>query len=270
MFGLKLQPRIKDVLILAPIPLIMLIVHPMTAWLLFVTIGFVGLHECRRIATQTRERFYTWQTRLALGLNILAAIISIYNINFALLMVVVNSVVIFKIERSHNRDILAMGQALLGMLVVLAYALRSGQIFHGEPKHGLVILGLALVISVFSDSAAYFVGKMLGRTKFAPVISPNKTWEGAIGGWIFAIIAAVIYCHFLVPEISSIHIIFQVILFWLLAFAGQMGDLGESMFKRKFNVKDSGETLRSHGGILDRFDSIGPILILLTLAIWAL
>ena len=127
MLGLKLQPRIKDVLILAPIPIFMLIAHPISAWIIFTVIGFIGLHEARRIITQTRERFYTWQTRLALGLNILASLVAIYNYYLAFAVLVITFIIIFKIERPHNRLILASVQLLLGMLVVTAYALRSGQ-----------------------------------------------------------------------------------------------------------------------------------------------
>ncbi len=111
----------------------------------------------------------------------------------------------------------------------------------------------------------YFVGKAIGSHKFAPTISPNKTWEGAIGGWVFAILAAWIYCSFFLPNIHAWPFVLQIVFFWALAFAGQMGDLGESAIKRKYGVKDAGTIFPGHGGVMDRFDSFSAVIAVMSL-----
>ncbi len=103
------------------------------------------------------------------------------------------------------------------------------------------------------DSAAYFIGKATGRHKLFERISPKKTIEGAIAGFIFAIASFVILGKIFLPEISIIHFIAGGVIVGIL---GQYGDLAESMLKRDVGVKDSSNLLPGHGGALDRFDSI--------------
>ncbi len=114
-----------------------------------------------------------------------------------------------------------------------------------------------LMIGVFviiwtNDTGAYLIGSMIGKNKLAEKISPNKTWEGAIGGAVFAILFAILYFHFtnLFTPVETVFISLATVI------AGTMGDLTESLIKRNFNVKDSGNMLPGHGGLLDRFDSL--------------
>jgi len=102
------------------------------------------------------------------------------------------------------------------------------------------------------DTAAYFVGKPLGRTKFAPTVSPNKSVEGFLAGLIFGTLAAYVFSLFAFKDIPVMRIILAGFLISLL---GQFADLLESMFKRRMGVKDSSALIPGHGGILDRFDS---------------
>ena len=107
-----------------------------------------------------------------------------------------------------------------------------------------------------SDSAAYFVGMAIGKHKLAPKISPKKSIEGAVAGLIAPVIVmfmAKYYMFFQDSNIATIHII---IIGLIAGVFGQIGDLGESLFKREFEIKDSGKILLGHGGILDRFDSM--------------
>jgi phosphatidate cytidylyltransferase len=110
-----------------------------------------------------------------------------------------------------------------------------------------------------TDSFAYFTGIFLGRHRLAPHISPKKTVEGAVGGLFGGIGGAVLIGEiFLDFSLSDL-----VILGLLLSAIGQLGDLIESLLKRNYGVKDSGNFLPGHGGLLDRFDSVllsGPFL----------
>ena len=114
---------------------------------------------------------------------------------------------------------------------------------------------LALFTTFASDTAAFFVGRALGSHKLAPRISPGKTWEGAIGGVLSAIIVSL---FFMLPTPLTLHLNWGQAAFLglLVSIFGQLGDLLESLFKRKMGAKDSGRLLPGHGGVLDRMDSI--------------
>ncbi|AWZ37902.1 phosphatidate cytidylyltransferase [Ligilactobacillus murinus] len=113
----------------------------------------------------------------------------------------------------------------------------------------------ALLIVWITDSGAYLIGRKIGKNKLAPHISPNKTWEGSIGGSLSAVVIVGAYLYFVQ---AAFPYSFSTMLLWTLVFSvgGQLGDLIESAFKRHYGVKDSGKILPGHGGILDRFDSL--------------
>jgi phosphatidate cytidylyltransferase len=114
------------------------------------------------------------------------------------------------------------------------------------------VLPLAVILMIWcNDTMAYLVGSFIGKTKFSD-ISPNKTWEGVIGGILLTIIAAGVYAYFS----GSYTIAGWLILALLVTVAGTLGDLLESKLKRMANVKDTGTLMPGHGGALDRFDSL--------------
>lgn len=110
-----------------------------------------------------------------------------------------------------------------------------------------------------SDTGAYMVGHRFGRHKLAPLISPGKTVEGLIGGWIFALIAALVVQRIFWPEYP---LTLLMIIGTLIATVGPLGDLSESLIKRGVDAKDSGRLIPGHGGFLDRVDALlfnGPV-----------
>lgn len=129
-----------------------------------------------------------------------------------------------------------------------------------EATDGLLYIVFALVVVWSTDSGAYFVGRKLGKHKLWPEISPKKTIEGFVGGIVIAVIAAVIF-----EWISGLEVKWTVLLIVtvIASVIGQLGDLVESAIKRHYGVKDSGNILPGHGGILDRFDSLLFVLPLL-------
>ncbi len=115
-------------------------------------------------------------------------------------------------------------------------------------------LTLFMMITVWvSDTGAYFSGRFFGRHKLNPEVSPKKTWEGAVGGTLLAVGAAVLMQHLFLPTCFSVPV--AVGLGLLVAIVGQVSDLAESVLKRSAGVKDSSNLLPGHGGFLDRFDS---------------
>ena len=120
-------------------------------------------------------------------------------------------------------------------------------------ENGLTFVVYALFIIWATDSGAYFIGRSMGKKKLWPEISPNKTVEGFFGGIICALIVAVLFSLFTNIGISVLVLVLATA---ILSVFGQVGDLVESALKRHYNVKDSGDILPGHGGILDRFDRL--------------
>lgn len=129
--------------------------------------------------------------------------------------------------------------------------------------YGLGWFLTALLVTWLSDTAAYLVGKSVGRTKLIPRVSPNKTVEGAIGGLVAAGVTAAL-C--IVGFGLGVHPLTAVLFGIVLGVIGMLGDLGESMIKRRAGVKDSGNLIPGHGGMLDRIDA----LIFVLVVTWAL
>lgn len=144
------------------------------------------------------------------------------------------------------------GTIYIGFLFPFLYTIR-GEAHFMEPSPGRWWLFLLLGSVWLCDSAAQLFGSRLGRHKLAPVVSPNKTVEGFIGGIIGALLAALIFHLFWIKEAAFIHLLAISI---LVAFFGQIGDLVESLWKRSINIKDSSNIIPGHGGVLDRFDSL--------------
>ncbi|MHD0397882.1 phosphatidate cytidylyltransferase [Staphylococcus simulans] len=147
-------------------------------------------------------------------------------------------------------------------LMSVAYVGIGFMYLYETREAGLAFILYAFLVVWTTDTGAYLVGRSIGKHKLWPVISPNKTIEGFIGG---------VLCSLLVPIVMQMFIEFPVNIFVMmiitvvLSMFGQLGDLVESGFKRHFGVKDSGKILPGHGGILDRFDSFMFVLPLLNI-----
>jgi phosphatidate cytidylyltransferase len=139
--------------------------------------------------------------------------------------------------------------ALLLVALPLTYAVR----LHGISLVGKYLLFFSLVITWIGDSAAYFVGRAIGKHPFAPHLSPKKTWEGAAASFLGSILIAIALAVSHLVNIAVIHLIGMAAAGNV---AGQMGDLLESAYKRSAGVKDSGTLLPGHGGVLDRIDAL--------------
>ena len=153
-------------------------------------------------------------------------------------------------EQDHkpfrNWALTVVGASYLGVMMGQALALRL-------LPNGLYWMLLGLGITMINDSAAYFVGVTLGRNRILPALSPKKSWEGTVGGWIAATLTGAAVAFWSPLGLAV----------WLGALIGLVGgilalfgDLAISMLKRQIGVKDSGVFLPGHGGFLDRLDSI--------------
>jgi phosphatidate cytidylyltransferase len=144
-----------------------------------------------------------------------------------------------------------VGLAVLG--VVYPGLLLSSLVQLRQLERGEWWIVLALTVTWFNDTCAYFAGRTFGRRKMAERISPSKTWEGAIGGGLGSIAGALVVQHFWLPHLPPWG---AALIGAGAAVFGPLGDLSESMLKRAYGAKDSGRLLPGHGGILDRVDAL--------------
>jgi phosphatidate cytidylyltransferase len=153
-----------------------------------------------------------------------------------------------------------MGYSMLGLIYIslsLGMLLNLRTFYPGtalETVNKLLVLAIILSLWV-NDTMAYLVGSLIGKTPLSP-ISPKKTWEGTIGGIIFAVLAMGAVGYFLSSGFEMQAVSQWMIVAAIAAVAGTIGDLLQSKLKRLADVKDSGHILPGHGGFLDRFDSL--------------
>ncbi len=137
-------------------------------------------------------------------------------------------------------------------------------------RQSIHLLFFALALNWAGDSAAYYVGRRFGKHKLAPIVSPKKSWEGAIASVIGSVAFGLLYLGHFLPQIAWWNVVLMAVAGNV---AGQFGDLAESAMKRGAGVKDSGNLLPGHGGILDRVDSslfALPVIYLIYAAIYDL
>ena len=152
------------------------------------------------------------------------------------------------------------------LYVALPFSMINVLSFQADPLTGQIAYHWLLPMSVFiflwaNDTGAYCAGSLFGRHKLFPRVSPGKTWEGSIGGAVIVLIIAAVISYFAGSDASLSTLNAQLsTLKWfglglVVVFFGTWGDLVESLFKRTLGIKDSGNILPGHGGMLDRFDS---------------
>jgi len=163
------------------------------------------------------------------------------------------------------RSFSPMFVALAGIVVLLpSWALLVR--LHGDGVRGTQLAFTLLIIVWAADVGAYAFGRLLGRTKLAPAVSPGKTWEGVTGGVVTAGLAAGIAAQWWLALPAGRLVVLGV----ATALISVLGDLTQSMFKRNVGLKDSGKLLPGHGGVLDRIDSLTAAVPAFVVGLWAL
>jgi phosphatidate cytidylyltransferase len=143
-----------------------------------------------------------------------------------------------------------LAAALAGLAVLAPATVGLARLVLIEPQ-GRALLLFLLVLIAAADVGAFFGGRRFGRRKLAPVVSPGKTWEGLMSGMLAASLAAAVGAVLLGQPLLP-----WLVLSLTVALVSVVGDLVESMFKRRTGLKDSGRLLPGHGGVLDRIDSL--------------
>ena len=227
---------------MAAVALLALWIGGFAYWLLMVVIALFMMAEWSDLtATPAREKRLA-QYALSVPLAILAPIAA--GASFLALGLI--AAAFFFVAIVTRRGWLASGTIYCGLPVLALVLIR-------EQDHGLLLSLWALVLVWMTDIGAFFAGRAIGGPKLAPRVSPNKTWAGLIGGIVTATAFAFV-----------LHVGYDLPLRLLLAtpvlgVVAQGGDLFESWLKRRAGVKDSGNVLPGHGGLLDRLDGLVPV-----------
>ena len=258
--------RCMSVVVLLPLLLALMLWGGVTAWAIFMALAaFVGMLEYMRITNQAEHPV----TRVVSACLAMLPPVTAYlflgqNAPFlgtASLFIFGGSVALtlwgtFLFTCFRPREISrASGviNATLGAVLYVGVTFLFLALLKRDFDNANAWLLTLMAMTWGSDTGAYFVGRKFGRHKLAPILSPKKSVEGAIGGFMSAILAAVVAKYLAFPDIS----LWQIILLAVVAnFLAQMGDLSESLIKRSHKIKDSGNIIPGHGGILDRVDAL--------------
>lgn len=220
---------------------------------LLIAVFILGTREYVKVLNN--KGFYPSLTMIYLTQFLLLLHVAFNNFDGALITLTfcVIGAFMWILFRGRQPYIANVATTVLGMLYCGWLPLHLSFLRHLQCERfddGLVFLVMLLISVILTDSGCYYAGRHLGKHKLAPVISPNKTIEGSIGGIICAIIGSmVIGCYI------GLEWYFSLAIGLICTVFAQIGDLCESLIKRDAGVKDSGDILPGHGGFLDRCDS---------------
>lgn len=237
-----------------------IILHPYSFLLLFALIVVLGMNEFCGLFIKPPVLSLR-VTGIILSINLYS--ISFYNacgrldrFYFVFLVPLILLIPLIELFRKNANPLQNIPVTTWGVLyIALPFAMLNYLVFIPEGEnitfYPEIVLGI-FFLTWANDVGAYFVGSSIGRHKMFERISPKKTWEGTIGGAVSAILVSWLISVFF----TVLTIVDWIIIAIIVAVMGTLGDLLESMLKRSINIKDSGNLLPGHGGILDRFDSI--------------
>lgn len=244
---------------LVGLPILFFLVGPGPRWLLHLFLLFLaiaGLMEfykfaAPKISTPVRVLSYLVTSSLFVAIHFM----QINLILFVLLLWAVLPLIYYLFSHpspdSQRTD--QIGKVILGP-IYLCLPLAMLVLIDLYPQgNGKMWIFFLLVVIFSNDTGAYYSGKFFGKHKLYEAISPNKTWEGAIGGVFLSLILSHLFLRLFPFQPVDAGIIVLII---ILSIVGQIGDLVESMLKRNHGIKDSGGILPGHGGILDRIDGL--------------
>jgi len=251
----NLAQRIITAIIGVAIIISGIVYDEITFGIIFIIIGFLTLQEFYTLTS--KNGYYPFKGWGLLFSSLLFSLIFLtvaekieYKFLWLLLPLFTFVFIIPLYAKKETHPINCLSVTLMGIFyVALPFSLLSIIAFKTGSYDFPIIIGL-LIAQWASDTGAYFVGKSMGKTKLFERISPNKTWEGTIGGVLLAV-GALYFWSLYFDNLTTIE---WLGLGLLVSIFGSFGDLIESLFKRTFQLKDSGTVLKGHGGFLDRFD----------------
>lgn len=188
-----------------------------------------------------------WISGIALGFLFLAYILLSPSFFFNFGLIIIFGISIYELIKLRVFSL----QSLLAFILIVTAILC---LYLYELERSLILI--AVMISVATDAFAFFAGKVLGRNKIFPIISPNKTLEGTIGGIVSSVVINSLMITLIFQNsLKTFDAIMLTLMIFICAVAAVFGDLLISSIKRQANLKDTGSLIPGHGGLLDRIDS---------------
>ena len=188
-----------------------------------------------------------WISGIALGFLFLAYILLSPSFFFNFGLIIIFGISIYELIKLRVFSL----QSLLAFILIVTAILC---LYLYELERSLILI--AVMISVATDAFAFFAGKVLGRNKIFPIISPNKTLEGTIGGVVSSVVInSMMITLIFQNSLKTLDVIMLTLMIFICAVAAVFGDLLISSIKRQANLKDTGSLIPGHGGLLDRIDS---------------
>lgn len=256
-FGPDLLPRLLSAIVLIPLTVIALV----AGWIPFaLLIGLVMAGAYREWEKMITGRESGWPGTLFMGLFAIVALAHPMNGAWASAVVVIVAVFIAIFVKAPNRHWRIAGVVFFSTVAIAFMAIR------GSSAAGIWAGVFLATIVWMTDTGAYFVGRLVGGTKLSPDVSPSKTWSGAAGGLTLGTLGGMLVWWLADLSLdtqspAAIGLLITVVV----SISGQLGDLGESAVKRRFAIKDSGNIIPGHGGLMDRIDSLAVAAIVLWL-----
>ncbi len=223
--------------------------------LMFAFFMTLGLIEFFKFFSQSSSVNVRWEIGVAFGLYLFGIVTGIAigvlpYVLFITLFPLLFIVFLTELWRKKENPLLNLAVYALGILYIVIPFLLMTTFAISDSNQFPLLAGMFLLIWM-NDTFAFLSGKFFGKTKLFERISPKKTWEGTIGGVIFTVLSAIA----ITLLFDNDHLIFWMVSAAIIAPCSILGDLLESLFKRNMGIKDSGNILPGHGGILDRFDA---------------
>ena len=188
-----------------------------------------------------------WISGIALGFLFLAYILLSPSFFFNFGLIIIFGISIYELMKLRVFSL----QSLLAFILIVTAILC---LYLYELERSLILI--AVMISVVTDAFAFFAGKVLGRNKIFPILSPNKTLEGTIGGVVSSVVINSLMITLIFQNsLKTVDVIMLSLMVFICAVAAVFGDLLISSIKRQANLKDTGSLIPGHGGLLDRIDS---------------
>jgi phosphatidate cytidylyltransferase len=247
------SPFVSRIVVAAMLLPVVLGVVWLGGWWLFglvVAGGLLALHELYAMARSLRPIVLAGYAGLVLAL-LGAQLGGTTWLLAGTLGTLVVALLVFFVSSARQNAVAGFAVTLLGVVWV-GGGLAFFMLVRDIPDDGRLLVFTILLTVFADDTAAFFVGRAIGRHRLAPAISPGKSWEGFVGGTC----AAVAVAFFALYEQNVVTTGESLVLGLVIALAATMGDLFESAVKRDLGVKDSGSLLAGHGGVLDRVDSL--------------
>lgn len=257
-----MQQRIITAIFFVAVMLLGIFGSSFSFFVLFTMIGLGGIWELSALFFSEKDTNRLGRRIFALFIGIFPLLIFIQGyymqgqlpeqiIDFRLILGMFSALLLLELFLEDERPFTAFGHNLVGLFYVgLPLVCLVSIAFHGGAYDPWRVFGILALIWI-NDTFAYLTGRFIGKTPFWPRHSPKKTWEGTLGGFVFTVLLAYGLSHYFSNYTPAEWLRIGAIV----AVLGGLGDLVQSMLKRSYGVKDTGNFLPGHGGFLDRFDS---------------